>query len=107
MILGQLRPKSEQPEVIYRTKPGGEIVDSIYVCNTSNGDEHFYIYIDAQGRRFNKDTAIFHYEEIDRHEAGLVPIGMDGIRFGNSTAIAVRTSNGGAINFTVFGRESR
>ena len=107
MIIAQLRPRNTSVNVLYSRLNEAEVLDSVYVCNTSNGTIRYSIYIDKAGRRFNKNTAIVYNLELEAFDVDLFPLTVLGATLSGNEAIAVRTTVARAVTFTLMGRNYR
>ena len=107
MIIAQLRPKNTKVNILHRRLNEAEIIDSIYICNTSGGTIRFSVYMDKAGRRFNKSTALIYNYELEKFDTDLLPLSVFGDSFSGMEAIAVRTSIAKAVTFTLMGRKHR
>ena len=103
--LGQLRPASADPEVLYTLGSNVRMVGKGFCfCNVTNQKARFSVYsANSAGGSFNKDTAIYFniellpFESWDRDT--FTALATTGAR------IAVQSHTAGAINFTLWGAE--
>ena len=107
MIIAQLRPKNTKVNVLHRRLNEAEVIDSIYICNTSGGTIRVSVYMDKAGNKFNKSTALLYNYEFDEYDTVLFPLSVMGDSFSGREAIAVRTSLAKAATFTLMGRNHR
>lgn len=103
--LGQLRPANDTAVSIYSPDEGVHAkITAIEVCNTSGEDANFSLYHDNDGTTYTEPTAL-RWNELVPWDTASEPIkltiGMDNPD-GN---LAVKTSIGNALTFTVYGEE--
>ena len=103
--LGQLRPETAEPEVLYTLGSGVRMVGKGFCfCNVTNQKVRFSVYsANSVGGAFDKDTAIYFniellpFESWDRDT--FTALKATGAR------IAVQSHTPGAVNFTLWGAE--
>ena len=102
--LGQLRPATVDPEVLYTLGPDLRMIGKGFCfCNVTDQKVRFSVYSDDGGDGFDKDTAIYFniellpFESWDRDT--FTALATEGARIG------VQSHTAGAVNFTLWGAE--
>ena len=103
--LGQARPSSAAaPESAY--SPGAStvgIVKYITVCNTTDSPADYSIYVDDDGSTYDADSKQFNQQTLEAKETHLIRVYWP---MNNASGnLAVESSVGNAINFTIYGAE--
>lgn len=104
--LGQLRPSDTTAASLYSPSSATTIgiIKTIIVCNTnSNNAADYRIFVDDDGTTYDETTALFW----DISQSADSTTQIDTFWAMNNTAgnLAVRTSTGNILTFTVFGAE--
>lgn len=100
--LGQLRPSDTTAASIYSPDAGEAIkIFEIVVCNTTTNNETFRIFHDEDGTTYDQTTAQFYNAPIAANST--VIIETNWWMRNDSGNLAVRTSTGSALTFTVSG----
>jgi hypothetical protein len=102
--LGQTRPSDTTEVSLY--SPGANVtavIKSIWVCNTTASPAAFRIFLDDDGTTYDETTAIFWDVAIAANTT--IEINTFAAMNNSSGNLAVRTSVGNALTFTVFGAE--
>lgn len=103
-LLGQNRPANTNATSIY--SPGDNttaIIKNIVVCNNSTTNRTFRIFCHSSGTNYSRDTALYYDVSINANTTSLLStfVAMNDTN-GN---LAVQSSAGDDITFTVFGTE--
>lgn len=102
--LGQLRPSDTTAASLY--SPGTDVtcvVESIWICNQTASNVTYRLFHDDDGTTYDESTALVFDETVSANSTVKLvePINLDNV----SGNLAVRTSVGNALTFTVYGRE--
>ena len=102
--LGQSRPTDTSAASIYSPASNTTAVArTIYICNTTASSESYYIYVDDDSTTYDQSTAICYATPINAYttvklETFIAMNNPDG-------NLAIKSSTGSALTFTVFGIE--
>jgi|TARA_R100001244_G_scaffold124675_2_gene94550 hypothetical protein len=106
--LGQARPANTTAVSIYSPTDGtrSEILQ-ILVCNTSGSAATFRIFHDDNGTTYDQTTALYYDKSVNADDTLRIwPNKPPGFAMYNTDGnLAVRTSSGNALTFTVYGNE--
>lgn len=99
--LGQSRPSDTTAVSIFSPTTENVIIKAIVVCNTTDTEATFRIFLDDDGTTYDESTALFW----DATIAGNKTVQIDTYYAMNNVDgnLAVRTGTNSAITFTVFG----
>lgn len=106
--LGQVRPVDSTPISIfqprqYRSGLAGAEIISVVIVNTSASTANFSMFLDDDGTVYDESTALFW--EVPVGASSTIPIDVN-LKMNNSEGnLAVKSSAGNALTFTIFGSE--
>jgi len=108
--LGQARPADTNAASIYSPSVdtmSAEIL-TIVICNTTAGAESFRLFHDKDGTTYDETTALFFDESLAANTTRIITFtegsGLWCYRDASGN-VAVRSSTGSALTFTVYGKE--
>lgn len=106
--LGQVRPANTSNTLAYSPPANarGQIL-LVAVCNTSGADATFRLFVDKDGTTYDETTAIIWDEKAPPGLTQFLQfVDKSGMRLETSSSnLAVRSSVGNALTFTIYGRE--
>ncbi len=108
-ILAQLRPPTTDVIVQAFTASTETEVSLIVICNNRNNSQGFSIYHDDDGTTFDLDTALYIESPVAANSTVRVEsasVGA-GILVSKGGTLAVASSFGGGITFTIYGTTAR
>ncbi len=103
-ILAQSRPANTTAVSAY--SPGASVrtkITRILVCNTTGNTPTFRIFLDNDGTTYNQTTALYYDKAMSANDT--TTIEGDWWMDNSSGNLAVRTSAGNELTFTIFGIE--
>lgn len=100
--LAQSRPaNTTETSVLSNARPW--VVDLVIVANTTNNSANFSIYHDADGTTYDETTTLYFNVPLAGQDVAYIEFPA-GIPNTDATGnLAVKTSTGDALNFTVYG----
>jgi len=102
-VLGQLRPADVNPAVLYQPAVNVEgVIRNITVCNVTDNDVFFRIFIDADGTAQTEDEALFW--DVILEAASTLDIEIN-TGLNELGSLSVRSDTPDGINFTAHGAE--
>ncbi len=101
-ILAQSRPSDTTAVSVYSPASGVRAqITRVLVCETAGNTPSFRIFLDNDGTTYDQTTALFY----DKAMAANNTTEIEGDWYMNGGNLAVRTSAGNELTFTIFGIE--
>lgn len=102
--LGQSCPTDSTAVSIY--SPGASttaIISTIHICNTSNENKKYSIFLDDDGTTYDETTALYYEVDIEKKSTHQIQthLGMNN----SSGNLTVQANSGNSLTFTVHGVE--
>ena len=101
--LGQLRPSEITAVSLYSPPVGDNVVHSIIVCNTSDSEATYSIFVDDNGEVYNETTAIFWEAALPANTSDVLEVKI--CMNDETGSLGVKTGSINALTFTAFGEE--
>ena len=102
-ILAQVRPADTNAVSAYSTPKGTRAeITRVLVCNTTGNTPSFRIFLDNDGSTYDQTTALYYDKAMSANDTTTIEGSW---WIDDSGNLAVRTSAGNELTFTVFGAE--